>query len=541
MALSNKKERGRKNRKNQSSAHREWNRKNVDGFVYVDEFLMSLPNTVRSQVASKLACAMRYDAEVASLKETDDHNETNNTTIPNYNKERGRENRKNQASVSASANTNDIDEFLMLLPNNSRDVARALLQRCGAKVVQLRINESDDVNETNGTTVPRNKKKRGRKKKNNQVSTSVVESSNSSASSSGHNNNNMDDNNGKSSSVDFSSEMNQKFNNLDIVDPVASEQSKLSLKVGFATTKLPLAPITASKPSPVVAGDYNSNNNRAAVGHHASRMYTDTDGFPISDFCKRGNHFVVNGVGGKKSVINNVMGIWQQGAETGCIPSMINYASNVSEPHLALLWLLEGAIRGHPLAVNRLVNQCYAKTEQCGPFSLCMYWSKMVKNWVGIEKEKHGEFLEGAKKMKNHLHNNCNVCGNQESDLVELKTCNGCTMRFYCSKECQTTHWEEETHKNECNQLKILMKFHKPYANEIREQIMRGDDSKSIISLQKLRKKLGLTRPRKEYEEYLDLKNLDNDPDPSTSTNNDNDIYPRNNGTVYVGSTTETM
>ena len=76
---------------------------------------------------------------------------------------------------------------------------------------------------------------------------------------------------------------------------------------------------------------------------------------------------------------------------------------------------------------------------------------------------------------------------------------------------------------------------------------MSGDDPKSIIPLQKLRNKLGLTRPRKEYEEYLHLKNLDNDLDTSTSTTNDDTInphtllIPRNNGTVYVGSWTETM
>ena len=156
----------------------------------------------------------------------------------------------------------------------------------------------------------------------------------------------------------------------------------------------------------------------------------------------------------------------------------------------------------------------------------------MVKDWVGIEEERYKQFFENAKKVKNALNNNCNICLEPESDLVELKTCNGCKLTAYCSKECQTIHWEEKTHKNECNQLKILMEYHEPYANKIREQIMRGDDPKSIIPLQKLRNKLGLTRPRMEYEEYLDRKNLD---DPRAL------LFPRNNGTVYVGSWTETM
>ncbi|OEU17865.1 hypothetical protein FRACYDRAFT_238293 [Fragilariopsis cylindrus CCMP1102] len=263
-------------------------------------------------------------------------------------------------------------------------------------------------------------------------------------------------------------------------------------------------------------------------------MVTDADGFPTSDFIKRGHHVKVSGEGSKTIVKNDIlMGIWQQGAENGCIPSMINYAYNIGQPHLELPFLLEGAIRGHPFAVSLLLNRCYENSEMpCQLSSLCMYWNKMVKNWVGIEEERYVEFLEGAKEWKNYLYNICNICGEQESDLVTLKTCNGCKLTFYCSKECQTIHWEEGTHKNECNRLKILMKYHEPYANKIREQIMRGDDPKFIIPLQKLRNKLGLTRPRMEYEEYLDKKNLD---DPRAL------LFPRNNGTVYVGSWTEMM
>ncbi|OEU18152.1 hypothetical protein FRACYDRAFT_225495 [Fragilariopsis cylindrus CCMP1102] len=275
-------------------------------------------------------------------------------------------------------------------------------------------------------------------------------------------------------------------------------------------------------------------------------MVTDSDGFPTSDFFQRGVHLIENG-GVTETIFNNVVGIYLRGAETGCIPSMVNYANcylSQYKPHLALPFLLEGAIRGHPDAVALLLCRCYANLPQ---FSLYFYWSNMVKNWAGIEEERYKQFFGGAKKMKNQFDNTCCICSEQQSDLVDLKTCNGCKLSFYCSKECQTIHWEERNHKNECNQLKILMKYHKPYANEIREQIMSGDDPKSIIPLQKLRNKLGLTRPRKEYEEYLDLKNLDNDLDTSTSTTNDDTInphtllIPRNNGTVYVGSWTETM
>jgi hypothetical protein len=631
MAPSNKKERGRKNRKNQattsasafSAGHSDNDITNaravVDGRKNndfdVDAFLMSVPNHMRSEFASKIERAMRYDDKVASLKKTDEHNETNDPTTPssarghntNSNttsravvdhrayatkevdvvlmslpntlrsqvtsrrkrcvvqfdnkKERGRRNRKDNALASASAITNAaaMDDFLMTLPKHTRGETRDMLQRAGAEVTAevVRINETDDHNETNDTMAQKKNKKKERNENNEktQASASVVVASDGSASaSSGHNINNIiDANNGKFSSDDFASEMNQRLNNLDIIDAVASEQS------GSATTKPPpsQASITANKPPPVVTGNNNSNNNNVVrVGHHAN--WKDVDGFPMSDVCQRVgkptcrvNRCEIN-KGGKTAY---VMGTWKQGAETGCIPSMINYAGNMSEPHLALPWFLEGAIRGHPLAVTMLVDNCYGGNGGPGPYSFClsMYWSKMVEDWVGNDIEKYANLFEGAKEMKNRLNNICNVCGKQESDLVDLKTCNGCKMGVYCSKECQTIDWDNNHyhHKTECNQLSILMKYHSPYSNDIREAIMRGQDPKTILSLQKLRKKLGLTRPRKEYEEYLDLKSLDDDDDSdsssSSSTNNNINtnprtlLIPRNNGTVYVGSTTETI
>ena len=55
-----------------------------------------------------------------------------------------------------------------------------------------------------------------------------------------------------------------------------------------------------------------------------------------------------------------------------------------------------------------------------------------------------------------------------------------------------------------CRQLGVLLKkYHKPNVKEIRERLMRGDDPREIPPLQKLRKKLGLTRSREEYEGYL--------------------------------------
>ena len=73
-------------------------------------------------------------------------------------------------------------------------------------------------------------------------------------------------------------------------------------------------------------------------------------------------------------------------------------------------------------------------------------------------------------------------------------------------------------------------KYHKPYAKEIRDAVIRGD--KEIPSLEKLRYKLGLTRPQEEYEEFYKLK----------PTHNGNPIDPydyltgREDGTLWVGS-----
>ena len=168
-----------------------------------------------------------------------------------------------------------------------------------------------------------------------------------------------------------------------------------------------------------------------ASSSDASRMVTDSDGFPTSDFYQRGNHLIANG-GGRETISNNVMGIYLQGAETGCIPSMVNYANcylSQYKPHLALPFLLEGAIRGHPNAVALLLCRCYANLPQ---FSLYFYWSNTVKNWAGIEEERYKQFFGGAKKMKNQFDNTCCICSEQQSDLVDLKTCNGCKLSFYC-------------------------------------------------------------------------------------------------------------
>ena len=79
--------------------------------------------------------------------------------------------------------------------------------------------------------------------------------------------------------------------------------------------------------------------------------------------------------------------------------------------------------------------------------------------------------------------------------------------------------------------MQILNKYHKPYAKEIRDAVIRGD--REIPSLEKLRYKLGLTRPREEYLEFHKLKPTHN----GIPIDPDDYLVGREDGKVWVGST----
>jgi len=122
----------------------------------------------------------------------------------------------------------------------------------------------------------------------------------------------------------------------------------------------------------------------------------------------------------------------------------------------------------------------------------------------------------------------CYVC--EKIDTVD-QTFEKCGIRkfyAYCGKDCQTYHWKEGKHMNECRQLILLRKYCKPsYVKEIREAIIGGQDPKEIHTLQRLRMKIGLNRPKEEYEELL--LSLEND-DINNNNNNKN-----NNNTMKRG------
>ena len=131
--------------------------------------------------------------------------------------------------------------------------------------------------------------------------------------------------------------------------------------------------------------------------------------------------------------------------------------------------------------------------------------------------------------LKHRLGRICIICSKTDTKTFTLKQCIGCSFYCYCSETCQTTHWKEHNHRGECKQLRILNKYHKPYAKAIRDAAIRGD--KEIPLLEKLRYKLGLTRPLEDYQELITYNTHD-----GKLINPKDYIVAREDGTVWVGS-----
>ena len=128
-------------------------------------------------------------------------------------------------------------------------------------------------------------------------------------------------------------------------------------------------------------------------------------------------------------------------------------------------------------------------------------------------------------------------------------------MYCYFSEECQTTHWIQQNHRNECKMIQLLQKYHKPYSKEIyqnqtsiqQQQQQSSASSDSIDTnnkLQILRDKLGLNRPKIDYEELISILSSDNDNHNNNNNDNDNNdrrrrhyLVARRDGTVHIGST----
>jgi hypothetical protein len=213
------------------------------------------------------------------------------------------------------------------------------------------------------------------------------------------------------------------------------------------------------------------------------------------------------------------------------------------------------------------------------------------KSGQGNNNNNNKTIKDGRQKAKKTIVSSCPICHKTDDDVscdddsisndndggdgstgtgmteikTKLKQCMGCKMYCYFSEECQTTHWIKQNHRNECKMIQILQKYHKPYSKEIHQnqiiaihqqqqqrererELFRSSDDQSSSSdfidsnnkLQILRDKLGLNRPKIDYEELKLLLSSDNDNDNDDNDNNDRRrhyLVARQDGTVHIGST----
>ena len=277
--------------------------------------------------------------------------------------------------------------------------------------------------------------------------------------------------------------------------------------------------------------------NNATEQNKTTASAGDADSLiPSSEFLVRGTRFIDQG-----NMQDGVVAL-KQGAESGCVRSMDYYGALLyvnNGKSMAFPWILEAAIRGHTGSTRALGLEFYKEK----PVALQFYWFNILQAFDGIHEQAMGEGLnnlcgqvmnKGSKIMWSKF---CSgpECRKSHSDTVTLQKCGACEFYHYCSKECQMKHWKEGKHKGECKHLAILNKYHKPYAKEIREGSLRGDDSSTQLVLQKLRKKLGLTRPTSREEAVKLLRN------ENGNGNWTEYIAPRKDGTVCVGSTTKSI
>jgi hypothetical protein len=226
-----------------------------------------------------------------------------------------------------------------------------------------------------------------------------------------------------------------------------------------------------------------------------------SDEYPVSDLYKRSIE-----LRGKDMDTNDALEAinlnYRLAIECGCVHSMYDigyffydYLINGRTMHLAPPWLLEGAIRGSYTSQMLLTN-VYQKAKPEPPQALMAYWLKMNSKFNNYNEYKFDSSY--LKNFKNKIGRFCIICSKTDTKTLSLQQCKGCSFYCYCGETCQMTHWEEHNHRGECKQLNILNKYHKPYAKEKRDAAINGE---THPALDKLRYKLGLSRPVKEYNE----------------------------------------
>ena len=180
--------------------------------------------------------------------------------------------------------------------------------------------------------------------------------------------------------------------------------------------------------------------------------------FPESTFFVKGESFR------RKGNYSKATKVYLQGIENGCVRCMYLYTmkilsdgaaienmetyteliNNNTNLHLALPFLLEGAIRGNYDAIMKLGGvYCEARhaTEDdvigIGRYlpaaPLILYWKKHASQ----TKEDRTRIKQVNKGVKENYGSTCSVCRKYDSETVTLLKCDGCKFYYYCSKECQ--------------------------------------------------------------------------------------------------------
>jgi len=278
------------------------------------------------------------------------------------------------------------------------------------------------------------------------------------------------------------------------------------------------------------------------------------ENFPESRFFKKAERFWTRG---NHSKANKK---YLQGIEHGCVRCMSEYAWKVlydgdpKDPektwfednkhlHLALPLFLEGFIRGNPddLGVFDAIHDEHERCHDEEDYSrfgdwhpakpLCHYWKKHESKMENDDQEDRLQVKKDCKATKKRRSNHCAVCKKEDDpETVTLSKCDGCHFYFYCSKECQKKMWVDGQHAGVCLQLRILQKYHKPFAEKIWEDIaVRGIAPRDIPELQELRQRLGLSRPQADYQNLLDAAKAGH-------LHSTELILPRKDGTVQIGS-----
>ena len=228
--------------------------------------------------------------------------------------------------------------------------------------------------------------------------------------------------------------------------------------------------------------------------------------FPKLEFFVKGHQLIAEQNNGSCEP-SNIIEIFLRGVtEHGCVHSMKKMGSyhimpvtNGKTIHLAQPFLLEGSILGSRSCSMELVTKICLKVKQNPPQLVILYWMKMYSKYEDCSDGSNSDFKKSKmmKYLKETVTRSCAVCGKQDTKRLTLTQCVGCSTYCYCSHKCQTIQWEQQGHRGECKQLNILRKYHKPYAKEILKAAIRGEIHPA---LEKLKYKLGLSRPAEDYD-----------------------------------------